>query len=104
LKIIYYYTLISLETACEKTESFLTPLNIINSKNLVSIIIRVTMAILVISPWLFMIFRNNIHGTVTKKVADFYDDNFSCKSSCENICPDISESKIGKYSLGINSL
>ncbi len=34
----------------------------------------------VISPWIFLIVKNNSIGNVSQKITDFYDENFSCKS------------------------
>ena len=34
----------------------------------------------VISPWVFLIVKNNSIGNVSQKITDFYDENFSCKS------------------------
>ena len=37
--------------------------------------------LLVASPWLFMMFKKQSFSSITQKVTDFYDDNFSCNSN-----------------------
>lgn len=37
---------------------------------------------LIVSPWLFIGFRRNTIGNMSKKITDFYDDTFSCNSVC----------------------
>jgi hypothetical protein len=45
------------------------------------------MIFLVVSPWLFMVFKKNTIDNVSKKISSFYDDNFSCTSACN--CEDL---------------
>jgi len=37
--------------------------------------------VIVVSPWLFMMIRKQSFSSITQKVTDFYDDNFSCNSN-----------------------
>jgi hypothetical protein len=36
--------------------------------------------LLIVSPWIFIMMKHNSLGTLSQKVSDFYDDNFSCRS------------------------
>jgi hypothetical protein len=35
---------------------------------------------IIVSPWMFLLMKNNSLTVVTKKITEFYDDNFSCSS------------------------
>jgi hypothetical protein len=35
---------------------------------------------ILISPWIFLMMRKHSFTTITQKVTEFYDDNFSCNS------------------------
>lgn len=39
---------------------------------------KVLILVLIFSPWLYLIFRKQNREIMTKKVSDFFDDNFSC--------------------------
>lgn len=46
---------------------------------------RLTMAIIMIilvSPWMFMMIKNDIYGSMKLKVVDFYENHFSCHCPC----------------------
>jgi hypothetical protein len=64
-----------------------TPLSIPIKKTTVMNFFRIFMIFLIMSPWLFMALRKNTIENVSKKISSFYDDNFSCTSSC--ICEDL---------------
>jgi uncharacterized membrane protein SpoIIM required for sporulation len=43
---------------------------------------------IMVSPWMFLVVKNNSLTVVTKKITDFYDNNFSCtayKEQLENV-------------------
>ena len=44
---------------------------------------KIFIVFIVFSPWMFMAFRKNTLENVSKKVTDFYDNNFSCNSECK---------------------
>ena len=60
-----------------------TPLSIPIKKPTVMGFLRIFLIVLVVSPWLFMAIRKNTIGNVSKKISSFYDDNFSCQSTCD---------------------
>jgi hypothetical protein len=35
---------------------------------------------IIVSPWLFLVLKNNSLTVVTKRITEFYDDNFSCSA------------------------
>jgi hypothetical protein len=40
---------------------------------------------IMVSPWVFLIFRNGSITIMSKRITDFYDDNFSCRAYREEI-------------------
>lgn len=60
------------------------------SKTTIYRILALLMMLLFLSPWIFLMIRNNSLNNMSQKVADFYDDNFSCQSRAmsENILKD----------------
>jgi len=60
-----------------------TPLSIPIKKTTVMGFLRIFLIVLVVSPWLFMALRRNTIENVSKKISSFYDDNFSCQSTCD---------------------
>ena len=40
-----------------------------------------TVIFILISPWLFMMIKKNSFSSISQKVTEFYDDNFSCNSN-----------------------
>jgi hypothetical protein len=63
-------------------------------------LLKYLIILLLISPWIFLMMRNrNTLENVSKKITDFYDDNFSCTSQCS--CENASTSNISQP--GINS-
>lgn len=40
---------------------------------------------LLMSPWLFLVFRNNGFSVLSRKVAAFYDSNFSCPTLVDGV-------------------
>jgi hypothetical protein len=36
--------------------------------------------LLIVSPWIFLMVKNHSFGSLSQKVTEFYDDNFSCQS------------------------
>jgi hypothetical protein len=40
--------------------------------------------ILMFSPWIFLVIKNNSITNISQKVTDFYDNNFSCKGYSNN--------------------
>jgi hypothetical protein len=70
---------------CIKSEDLLdNPLPITIHKITVIRILKILFLILVISPWILLAFRKNTVENISKKITDFYDDNFSCSSYCIN--------------------
>ena len=63
-----------------------TPVTFVIPKEWLSKLLRIAFLVLIISPWLFFIIKNNFYYNITKKVTDFYDDNFSCSNSCPDFC------------------
>ncbi len=55
---------------------------IIIQKEMIWKIAKAILVFLLISPWIFLAMRRNTFDNVTKKITDFYDDNFSCSSIC----------------------
>jgi hypothetical protein len=63
-------------------------------------IFKYLIILLLISPWFFIMMRKkNTLETVSKKITDFYDDNFSCSSQCS--CDN--SSSLNRTQPGINS-
>jgi hypothetical protein len=60
-----------------------TPISIPFKKTTVISFLRIFLMVLLISPWLFMALRKNTIENVSKKITSFYDDNFSCQSTCD---------------------
>jgi hypothetical protein len=54
-------------------------------RNTIIFIIKVAVIILVVWPWLVLAFRKNAVENISKKITDFYDDNFSCNSYCSSL-------------------
>ncbi len=52
--------------------------NLFNTWNIVKLIA----AIIILSPWLRILYRSNNLENISAKINDFYDDNFSCKCTC----------------------
>jgi len=52
--------------------------NLFNTWNIVKLIA----ALILLSPWLRMLYKSNNLENISNKINDFYDDNFSCKCSC----------------------
>lgn len=62
------------------------PLNIpVPQKETLWRMVRLILLLLVVSPWLFLALRKNTIDNFSKKVGDFYDDNFSCNSYCDKM-------------------
>ncbi len=50
-------------------------------------LLKIAVVILALSPWLFILFRKQNVETVSRKVTQFFDENFNCLP-CEP-CPDV---------------
>ena len=59
-----------------------TVMSIPMKKNTLVNLIRILIVSLLLSPWLFMVFKKNNIENVSKKISEFYDDNFSCNTQC----------------------
>jgi hypothetical protein len=68
-----------------------SPLNLPVQKETMWKILKLILLFLVVSPWLFLALRKNNIDNFSKKIGDFYDDNFSCNSYCSKINFDISQ-------------
>ncbi len=55
-------------------------LNINIPKSIIYKIILILAMLILLSPWLFLMIRKNSISSISQKVTDFYDDNFSCNS------------------------
>jgi len=60
-----------------------TPLNLPVTKNIIMLVAKILLLVVIISPWLMLAFRKQNIDTLSKKISDFYDDNFSCNSICD---------------------
>ncbi len=59
-----------------------TFLNIQVTKGSLLKVAKILVLILIISPWLVLAFRKQNIDNLSKKISDFYDDNFSYNSIC----------------------
>jgi hypothetical protein len=64
----------------KKLELMETPIGMPLPKGLILKITMYVVLLLLISPWVFIMIKNNSIGNMSQKVNDFYDDNFSCNS------------------------
>lgn len=60
-----------------------TIIPIVVKKETVMGLFKMVMILLLISPWIFILWRKNTFENVSKSISEFYDDNFSCFSSCK---------------------
>lgn len=60
-----------------------TPINLPVTKNTIMLVAKLLLLVIIISPWLMLAFRKQNIDTISKKITDFYDDNFSCNSICD---------------------
>jgi len=72
-------------TTTEEKENTMeeTPISIPFKKTTVMSFLKIFIMVLIISPWLFMALRKDTIENVSKKISSFYDDNFSCQSTCD---------------------
>jgi uncharacterized membrane protein SpoIIM required for sporulation len=49
------------------------------SRKWITKVIFLLSVILLASPWMFLLMKNNALSVISNKVSEFYDDNFSCK-------------------------
>src|SRR5690348_11101102 len=86
----------------DKLEMLDTPIAI--PKNMFSKVVVLLVLIIIVSPWLFLLFRNNGIGHMSKKVSDFYDENFSCSNSCLNSCLMNNSTSSSQKQINLNTL
>ncbi len=75
--------------SCDKSLIMETPVSEVFQKEWFLKIVKFVILLFVISPWLVIFVKNNIYSNISKKVNDFYDDNFSCANACANLYKNI---------------
>jgi hypothetical protein len=40
---------------------------------------------IVVSPWMFLVFKNNSLTHISRRITEFYDENFSCRAYREEL-------------------
>ena len=72
-------------TTCTDDKDEDSPIAVITmpiSRGSLTKVMIIFLILLVVSPWIYLILRRNGIGSISQRISDFYDDNFSCNSQC----------------------